>query len=178
MKYIIKVKQKAKYPSAEKIKQVCYEDYLRVIKTYDKIYDKVNIALAFCGTVLLVILSNFDYTAFYKIKNVSNKIIIYIYLFSSAIAVLFIIISIVKLLLLMKSREVKVVNSIDLQNQRLYFESLETTNMWLIDKYNRAINSLRQTIEEKQKQYNCSVTMLIIAIITFAISLIFKKGIQ
>lgn len=35
------------YPSAEMLLQVCYNDYQRLIDTYDKIYEKVNVTLGF-----------------------------------------------------------------------------------------------------------------------------------
>ena len=61
-KVIGEEKQAVQYPSAEFVQQACFEDYHRLIDTYDKIYEKVNVTLAFCGIILLVILGSVNYT--------------------------------------------------------------------------------------------------------------------
>lgn len=48
---IFKQKEKIQYPSAELLIQPCFEDYKNELESYNKLYDKVNVALAFCGIV-------------------------------------------------------------------------------------------------------------------------------
>ena len=46
LKVKLKPKKETKYPSAEIVQSACLEDYKRCLESYDKIYEKVNIALA------------------------------------------------------------------------------------------------------------------------------------
>ncbi len=65
--------KKVQYPSAVMLKEDCYNEYQRLMETYDKIYEKVNIMLAFCGVVLLVILSKVDITRYMLLFQTEEK---------------------------------------------------------------------------------------------------------
>ena len=165
----IKTKNKKEniYPSAEMLTQACYEDYARLIETYDKIYEKVNIALAFCGIVLLVILGSVDYTAVSNICKTQSNLEMFsllIYLFCSMISSVCIVWAVIQLLLLMRSREVAVFDSIDIRNEEIYRWKPEKAAVWLIDKYTIVTNDLRTVISEKQSKYDSTITKMVIII--------------
>lgn len=66
------VQSNEKYPSAEFLYSVSLEDYNRVLSNYDKIYDRINVALTLCGVILIVILSNVDVITLLSWNNYSN----------------------------------------------------------------------------------------------------------
>lgn len=171
---------KPHYPSAEILQQPCFEDYRRLIETYDKIYEKVNIALAFCGIVLLVILSNFDYTHINDIRTAETKFEIFsfhVILICSAGSAALIIWSVVQLLLLLRSKKIVVFNSVDIRNEKIYNWEPDNAAMWLIDKYTKAILGLREVISNKQKVYDATVIKIVVSLVLYSISLIFEKGV-
>lgn len=167
------------YPSAELLKADCYEDYKRLIETYDKIYEKINIALAFCGVILLVIISDFDYRIIGKLINSETYIEGFTYttlLICSLLSVIMIIWAVIQLLLLTRSREIKVFDSIAVRKEEIYREKPEVAAMWLIDKYTIATNELRTVIADKNKEYDVAILKLVISILSFAVVVIIKKG--
>ena len=95
-----------KYPSAEFLYSVSLEDYNRVLSNYDRIYDRINIALALCGVILIVILSNVDMTAMFNWNKYTNleKMAVGIYALCAIGSAVLIVIAVIKLLLLSRSR--------------------------------------------------------------------------
>lgn len=148
------------YPSAKMLQETCLEDYRRIIDTYDKIYDKANIALGFSGVVLLVIISNYDYTSIIRIVNTKNNLelcsLLALHLCSLASAVL-IIWTVIQLLLLLRSQTITVFDSISIRDVELYRETEEHASVWMIDKYTKAINQLRPIIRTKQQVFDSSI---------------------
>ena len=53
-------KEKEIYPSAKILLEASYQDYIRLLDSYDKIKDKVNIILAFIGIILGFFLNYID----------------------------------------------------------------------------------------------------------------------
>ena len=45
------------YPSACFLLESCFQDYQRIQDNYNKIYEKINIALAFSGVILTIMYS-------------------------------------------------------------------------------------------------------------------------
>ena len=90
-----------KYPSAEFLYSVSLEDYNRVLSNYDRIYDRINIALALCGVILIVILSNVDMTAMFNWNKYTNleKMAVGIYALCAIGSAVLIVIAVIKLLL-------------------------------------------------------------------------------
>ena len=58
------------YPSACFLLDSCFQDYQRIQDNYNKIYEKINIALAFSGVILTIMLGAFDFSP--AKFNVSN----------------------------------------------------------------------------------------------------------
>ena len=52
------------YPSAKIILDATYQDYIRLLNSYDKIYDKINIMLAFVGVILATFVTVVDFNVF------------------------------------------------------------------------------------------------------------------
>lgn len=111
------------YPSSELLQQSCFEDYKRLLDIYDKIYEKVNIALAFCGALLLVFVQNVDFSILSRLcQSESNSELFVMVLFvlcsfGSAITIIW---ATIQLLYLMRSKKITVFNSIDIVNEEIY----------------------------------------------------------
>lgn len=175
-----KVKQDVQYPSAEFVQQACFEDYHRLIDTYDKIYEKVNVTLAFCGIILLVILGSVNYTYVADICRTQSNLELFsllLLLLCSVASTICIIWAVIQLLLLMRSKTLSVFDSIDIRNEEIYRWNHDAAAVWLIDKYTIAITGLRTAIAEKQKKYDSTVTKVVIALLLYSVVLIIEKGI-
>lgn len=171
---------KIKYPSSELLQSPCYEDYKRLVDTYDKIYEKVNIALAFCGIILIVILNSFDYTLITQLFSITSELALFsllTLLLCSTLSVVCIIWAVIQLLLLMRSKAITVFDSIAVRNDEIYRWTPDEAALWLIDKYTYAVSELRIVISEKQKKYDAAVIKVVISILTYAVVLIIKKGV-
>lgn len=167
------------YPSAEMLQQVCQDDYFRLIDTYDKIYEKINVTLAFCGVVFLVILGSLDYTSILKICNAQSNLELFsllIFLICSVVSSFCIIWAVVQLLSLMRSKEIPVFDSIDIRNEEIYRWSNGNAAVWMIDKYTIVTSALRTIISNKQKKYDSAVTKVVIALVMHAVVLVIEKG--
>ena len=171
---------KTKYPSASIVQTACYEDYKRCIDTYDKIYEKINIALGFYSAFSLVVISNFDYTVFMNIKNSESNwefLSLSVFQLCSMVSVVCIIWALLQLLLLMKSKKISVFDSISCRNDEIYRWKNEDAELWLIDKYTYATYEIRTITKQKQKTYDSAMVKAAIALITYAVSIIISKGV-
>lgn len=167
------------YPSAELLQSACYEDYKRLIDTYDKIYDKINIALAFCGIIFLVILGDFDYRMFFSHTADSSKgelFSLFIKMICSCTSTVCITWAVIQLLMLIRSKEINVFDSVAIRNDKIYDLPPNKAALWLIDKYTLAIPELRTIIHNKQKAFNSVVIKIIISLLTYSVLLISAKG--
>ena len=54
--------EEVEYPSACFLLESCFQDYQRLQENYNKIYEKINVALAFTGVILTIMLSSFDFS--------------------------------------------------------------------------------------------------------------------
>ena len=170
---------KPEYPSAELLQSTCYEDYRRVLDTYDKIYEKVNIALAFSGVILLVVMSSFDYTIIARILNKPSNLELFSLLtlllcsLSSAVLIIW---SVIQLLLLIRSKKLTVFDSIAVRNEEIYRETKEIASVWLIDKYTQATAALCPEISKKQKSFDSAVLKIIISLLCYTVVVVIQKG--
>ncbi len=168
------------YPSAELLQSACYEDYKRLIDTYDKIYEKINIALAFCSVVLLVLLGDFDYKMFFSYTADSSSgelFTLFVQIVCSCTSTVCITWAVIQLLMLVRSKEITVFDSVAIRNDEIYKLPPNEAALWLIDKYTLAIPELRTIIHTKQKALNSVVIKIIISILTYSILLISTKGV-
>ena len=171
--------KKPDYPSAELLQSTCYEDYKRVLDTYDKVYEKVNIALAFSGVILLVVMSSFDYTIITRILSKPSNLELFsllALLLCSLVSAVLIVWSVIQLLLLIRSKKLTVFDSIAVRNEEIYRETKEIASVWLIDKYTQAIAALRPEISKKQKSFDSAVLKIIIGLLCYAVVMIIQKG--
>ena len=84
--------------------------------------------------------------------------------------------SVIHLLLLIRSKEIKVVNSIAVRNDEIYCEAIEVASVWLIGKYTEAVAELRPIVKQKQKSFDYAVLKIIVGLICYAIVLVIEKG--
>lgn len=168
------------YPSAELLQSACYEDYKRLIDTYDKIYEKLNIALAFCGIILLVILGNFDYGIFFSYTADLSRVelfALFVQIVCSCTSTVCITWAVIQLLMLLRGKKITVLDSVAVRNDEIYRLPPNEAALWLIDKYTLAIPELRTIIHNKQKAFDSVVIKIIISILTYSILLISTKGV-
>lgn len=173
-------KKVVKYPSSEFLQSACYEDYKRLIDTYDKIYEKINIALGFCGIILLVILGDFDYTLFFSsTTDYSNgeMFALFVQIVCSCTSTVCITWAVIQLLILVRSKEITVFDSVAIRNGEIYNSPIDQAALWLIDKYTLAISELRTVIHDKQRKFNSVIIKIIISILTYSVLLISTKGV-
>ena len=168
---------KPMYPSAELLYNVCYDEYRHSLDSFDKVYEKINIALAFSGVILLVIMSSFDFTAVFQIKlhtpMIETILLWGIFIFSLA-SVILIVWAVVQLLMLMRSRTLTVLDSVSLCNDRWYYKTVETTLMWMIYVCAQTTSKVREQTKKKQRSFDNSVLKIVIALLCFAITIIMK----
>lgn len=167
------------YPSAQFLVDACFNDYQRLQENYSKIYEKTNIALAFVGVVLTIMLTTLDFSSLSKIMgnmNVGQLLLALIEIGCCICGVGLLLISAIKFLYLLKGKDIPVFNSVDVRDAELYRKNNETAAMWLIDKYTLVVFELRPIIEKKQKAFDSTLTMTIGGIILYAISVILQKG--
>lgn len=168
------------YPSAVLLQSACYEDYKRLIDTYDKIYNKISIALVFCGVILLGILNSFDYTLIFSFSSeISKKKMLFdiLWVVSSYMSAIFIVWALVQLLLLIRSKRMIVFNSVDIYDDEIYKLQENEAALWLIGKYTKSIIELKEVTRDKQKKFDSAVTKLLISVVSYAIFLVLQKGV-
>jgi hypothetical protein len=168
-----------KYPSAEFLVDACYQDYQRLQDNYNQIYEKANIALAFVGVVLTVTLTTLDFSSLSKLTAnlmVWQLVMILLEFISCIGGLLLLMSSAIRFLRLLKGRDVPVFNSVAIRDDGIYYEKKENAALWLIDKYTVVVVKIRDVIQEKQKAYDSSLTMTIVGIILYAVSIVLKKG--
>ena len=167
------------YPSSRMIQNLCSEEYNRVSEIYDKIYEKVNIALAFSGVILLVIVSGVDYMIITKLCGSTLKVCICkIIIFAcSVISSVCIVWAVIQLLSILHSRRISMIDCVTIRNIHLYREEEEVFSMWLIDKYTRIIPKIKKIIKRKQEIYDSAITKIVFALVSYSIAIVLQKGV-
>lgn len=167
------------YPSACFLLESCFQDYQRLQEAYSQIYNKINIALAFAGVALTVMLGSFDFEpAKLLVKDMSV-----VYLIMVVVEIICLIggisltlFSVVYLLLLLRGRKIAVFKSEDIRNEEIYREKESDAALWMIDKYTRIVNDVRPVVQKKQESFDRALIMTIVGIIMHAVSVILQKG--
>lgn len=167
-----------KYPSAEFLYSVSLEDYNRVLSNYDKIYDRINIALPVCSAVLIVFLTGIDIKSIFNWINYTplEQVAIAMYTLFAIGSATLMTISVIKLLVLSRSKELMSFDSNSIASESLYEEQIEDASLWVTLQYIRIINNIRDKIEKKQKSFNNTITLMIISILTYAFSILIYNG--
>jgi len=173
-----KVHRKQKYPSAEFLYYVSLEDYKRVLSNYDKIYDRVNIALPVCSAVLIVFLTGIDIKSILNWSNYTplEKVSIAMYAVFSIASAVIMTISVINLLILARSKELKAFDSKSINIESLYKEQIEDSALWILLKHIEIIDNIREQVGKKQKIFNKTITLMIISILAYAFSVLIYKG--
>ena len=78
----------------------------------------------------------------------------------------------------MKGKKIYTIDTLSLRNSKMYEKSPENVSVWLIDKYNISIISLKNAIKAKQSKYDSAIIKTIIATITYTVSIIMSKGVM
>lgn len=162
----------SKYPAAIFLVDAIYQDYIRLLDSYNKIYDKLNIILVFVGIIFGIIINNIDLKVFQT--NCTNRMLwqvalLVLHVVLLVISIFLMIYSIYKIFKLLKGKGIYVFKSEDLRNNHIYKETEEVAAMWLIDKYTECTASIRPVLDENQKDFQNivkSVTALILILIT------------
>lgn len=175
-----KHKQKPEeYPSAGMLVEECRQDYQRIQDSYDAIYNKINIVLAFAGVALTVVLSASDFSSASKVvagMKVSTLLAVLAELICQMMGVFLIIISIIYYLYLLRSRSVTVFKSEDIRDGEKYEDSEAASAKWLIDAYTSATEATRPVVRKKQNEFNRGLRIIMAGIIIYAVGFMMKKG--
>lgn len=174
-----KITESSDYPSACFLLDSCIQDYQRLQENYNRIYDKVNVALAFAGVVLTIMLGSFDFT---QAKLLVNDMTVASLIMTSVELICLIggmgltLFSIVYLLTLLGGRKIAVFKSEDIRNEEIYREKESHAAMWLIDKYTQIVNEVRPVVQKKQASFDKALIIIIVGIIMYTISVILREG--
>lgn len=165
--------QVKEYPAAELIANTCKEEYMRLINTYDNIYNKVNILLVVCMAIFVAQAESFKGKIIIDNimqSNIESRVVyLIVELCIAVIALLLILCATVMLCFLLKSKKVPVLNCHDLRNQRVYEGEVDKAATYLIGIYTDVIKELNQIIEKKQKRYDLSVILVVVSVVLFII---------
>lgn len=171
----IKERESRSYPSADLVRLVCAEDYLRVIDTYNKMYDRTGIVLGLFATVFIFIVSNFDYKKLLQLAEAKECFtfisLLLCFLFSFGLMVY----SICQLLSIMRSRAQLAIDSELIKNNRIHEYEKEEVSAWMIEQYTKSASSIKRAIEEKNAIFNRSITCTMFSIALYTIGFIVQK---
>lgn len=173
----VRQKEQVRYPSAMLLQSACRENYRDLLDRYNKIYDKISIALGFCGVVLLVILKSFDYTIFLRIIptfEYGEPLSVFIQMICSGLSCICIIWALIQLFSLIRGKQLKVFDSLPIRDKNIYCKSEDKSAVFLIECYSDAIVDLYAAIEQKQKRFDSAITKIVIAILSYALLAIAK----
>lgn len=165
--------QNKENPSADLIAETCKEEYMRLINTYDNIYNKVNILLVVCMAVFIAQAESFNgrniIYSIMKTNSESTVIYLIVELCVSIGALGLILCATVLLCFLLKSKTIPVLNCFDLRNQRVYEGDVNKAATYLIGVYTDIMKEMNFIIEGKQKKYDLSVILVVISVVLFVI---------
>ena len=164
--------QNKENPSAELIAETCKEEYMRLINTYDNIYNKVNILLVVCMAVFIaqaesfngrniinsIMKTNSESTVIYLIVELCFDCCVRINSMCDCVA-----------MFSLKSKSIPVLNCFDLRNQLVYEGDVNKAATYLIGVYTDIMKEMNLIIEGKQKKYDLSVIMVVISVVLFVI---------
>ena len=165
-------KKSVKYPAAPILADACFQDYLRLQENYNRLYEKVNIALAFAGVALTLVVSTLDFThlfseiAGYRLWMLILRIV---YTICEVACVASLFYATVRLLLLLRSKALPVFKSEDVRDKEVNEATEDEAAMWLIDKYTICTHGMRPIVAKKQLVFENALTAIIIGLILFAI---------
>lgn len=166
------------YPSACFLLDSCFQDYQRIQDNYNKIYEKINIALAFSGAILTIMLGAFDFSP--AKFNVSNMKIWEVILTSIELMCLggslIVIVGATIYLLFLLRRRIAVFKSEDIRNEEIYRNKESHAALWLIDKYTRIVNEVRPIVQKKQKAFDNAMVAIIVGIMMYVVAVLLRKG--
>lgn len=166
------------YPSAKIILDATYQDYIRLLNSYDKIYDKINIMLAFVGVILATFVTVVDFNVFNGTVDKLTRLegcLILIHFTSIIVFIILFVLCIIKSLKLMMGKSITVFKSEDVRNDNLWNEEEDIVAMWLIDKYTQCTNEIRPIMENNQKQFRKIVIYASMGKILFMIIIFLQK---
>lgn len=166
------------YPSSKVILEACYQDYIRLMDSYNKIYDKLNILLAVFGLMLGLFIDNVEIDMLFNNSNqlsLWKTCLIFLHFFLLIISVLLFLVCAYKSLKLMMGNKITVFKSEDVRDSEIYRENEETAELWLIEKYTQCSYNLRPVLEKNQKEFKKIVSYLVIGIFIFMIIIFLQK---
>jgi len=172
-------KNKNHYPSSQYISDVFLDVYNKLFSIYQKIYDRINITIAACGIVLAVIIENLR-TVYIHDNNLTTgcvDILSICVIILSGISCLCVFTSLFILLFLSRGKPIiPVLDWDDIIKVRLYDETIDVASLFIVKRYTSILNDLNKAIQQKQKWLNAAVLIQIIAIFSFFLSFIIRKG--
>lgn len=169
-----KIKLEKKGSAAEFTYTVCYNDYQTLVSNYDKIYDRINIALTLCGAVLIILLNNikFDPLKIWSTFSMLEKISVGIYFTLILASATLMVVAVIKLLLLSRGNTLLSFNSNCITNDNLFEKSAKDAAELVTRQYIVVINDTYDKVNQKQKSFNTSIVFMVISVLAYAASVI------
>lgn len=151
--------------------EVCFEvvknEYDHVFDRGDKLDTKINIALTFCGVILLFLLDLFKSVIELEFpKQLNELMIVLIYLLGIIFVVVLYIYCLVSLISLIKPTQLKRVDGEHLILKNLHQDSKNTVYTYVCIKYNAAIKENNALLEIKFNKYKRIVVVMVVMVIT------------
>lgn len=173
--------EQSRHDMLELSRQLCLEDYNRVLSNYSKIYDRINMAMALCSALFIFILNSIDleivknsfltFVNFQGIESLKGKGALIIYSFASVFSIVSIFIALILLLYLSLSMKVKSFDSRGIEDNNYFGYSFEKTIKWALNHCISAIDDIREKTKEKQKEYNEAIKFVIGSLVFYLISI-------
>ena len=165
------------YPSAELLQNLCYNEYMRQISTYDKIYDRVNIALSICAIMLTGIARGFDYTIFLNYDKTRIDLIVLLKILSSVSGLIMIVWAVIYLIWMLRSRKLIMFDIEEVCKQKKYMDPINEVSVWLITLFTASACELKKVNDRKIRRLDSVIIKIIIAMVSYIILIILNKGV-
>ena len=161
----------SEFPASEVLYKLCYEEYKRKQDLYDKLYERVNFALAFSGAILVVLIKEFDFKLLVNYSDITNPTL-YGSLFLCITFGTGLLMRAIFILLraLMSTRTA----SLDTDLKELKGENKEKVEAILIERLNGIISRQRSVNDKKQGYINSAIRYILISLVLFCIYVILK----
>ncbi len=168
-----KKKKCVNYPAAEFVANTCENEYMRLINSYNNIYNKVNILLVVFLAILVAQSGSFNGKELVyeltKANSVGRTVYLVLQLSISIISLGLILFATVYLCLLLESKSIPVIDCIKIRNEKVYEGTPDQAAMYLLCLYTKAMHEMKPIIDKKQKKYDKSVKLAVISVILFVV---------
>jgi len=167
-----------KHPSAGFLYELCLEDYKQVTADLDRLDDRILIAAAVCGAMLIAVLNTLDGSIFARWSAYPDplRIAAGVYAFCALGSAVLLAIVVVKLLLLSGWKAKLAFDNISAKSSSLSSKGEEEAALWAIQQYRCLIPAVGERTAKKRKSFHTALILVIIALLAYAVAVIIYRG--